>query len=37
MFWPLIGGFVAVILISVLLGWIMDPSRHGGGADGDHH
>lgn len=38
MFWPLIGGFVAVLVISVLLGWIMDTSRHGGGGvDSDHH
>jgi len=27
MFWPLIGGFIAVLLISILLGWIMDPAR----------
>lgn len=35
-FWPLIGGFVAFVLVAVLLGWILDPSRHGG-VDGDHH
>jgi len=35
-FWPLIGGFVAFVLIAVVLGWILDPSRHGG-VDGDHH
>jgi hypothetical protein len=29
MFWPLIGGFIAFVLVAVLLGWIMDPSRHG--------
>lgn len=34
MYWPLIGGFVAFVLISVLMGWIMDPDRHG---DGDRH
>jgi hypothetical protein len=27
MFWPLIGGFIAFLLVSVLLGWIMDPAR----------
>jgi F0F1-type ATP synthase assembly protein I len=35
-FWPLIGGFVAFVLVAVLLGWILDPSRHRG-ADGEHH
>ena len=34
MFWPLAGGFIAFILIAVLLGWILDPSRHG---DTDGH
>jgi hypothetical protein len=29
MYWPLIGGFVAFVLLAVLLGWILDPSRHG--------
>jgi hypothetical protein len=23
MFWPLIGGFIAFVLLSVLMGWIM--------------
>jgi F0F1-type ATP synthase assembly protein I len=27
MYWPLIVGFIAFILIAVLLGWILDPSR----------
>jgi hypothetical protein len=27
MFWPLIGGFIAFVLVAILLGWIMDPSR----------
>ncbi len=34
MFWPLIGGFVAFILLVVLLGWVMDTSRHDGAGDG---
>jgi hypothetical protein len=34
MYWPLIGGFVAFILISILLGWILDPSRN---RDADRH
>ena len=28
MYWPLIGGFIAFVLLAVLLGWIMDPDRH---------
>jgi len=24
MFWPLAGGFIAFVLLSLLLGWIMD-------------
>jgi hypothetical protein len=35
-FWPLIGGFVVFVLIAVVLGWILDPSRRSG-VDGDHH
>jgi hypothetical protein len=27
MYWPLIAGFVGVVLVSLLLGWIMDPAR----------
>jgi len=34
MYWPLIGGFIAFVLIAVLLGWIMDTSR---GGDADRH
>jgi hypothetical protein len=34
MFWPLIGGFIAFILVAILMGWMMDPSRHG---DRDGH
>jgi hypothetical protein len=30
MFWPLIGGFVAFVLLAILLGWIMDTSRRNG-------
>jgi hypothetical protein len=30
MFWPLIGAFIAFVLLAVLLGWIMDPSRRNG-------
>jgi hypothetical protein len=31
MYWPLIGGFIAFILIAVLLGWILDPDRRADG------
>jgi hypothetical protein len=36
MFWPLIGGFIAFVLLSIFLGWLMDPSRRGD-ASGDSH
>jgi len=30
MYWPLIGGFIAFLLVAVLLGWIMDAPRRRG-------
>jgi hypothetical protein len=36
MFWPLIGGFIAIVLLTIFIGWAVDPGRHKG-ADGDHH
>jgi len=27
MFWPLIGGFIVVVLLTVLMGWVLDPDR----------
>jgi hypothetical protein len=33
-YWPLIGGFIAFVLLAVLLGWVMD---RGGNTDRDHH
>jgi hypothetical protein len=33
MFWPLLGGFIAFVLLAVLLGWVMD-RPHNGDADG---
>jgi hypothetical protein len=27
MYWPLIGGFIAFVLIAVVLGWVVDPDR----------
>jgi hypothetical protein len=29
MFWPLIGGFIAFVLLAILLGWIIGPTRRG--------
>jgi F0F1-type ATP synthase assembly protein I len=26
MYWPLIGGFIAFVLLAVLIGWIIDSS-----------
>jgi len=34
MYWPLIGGFIVVLLITLLLGWIMDVPRRD---DADRH
>jgi len=34
MFWPLAAGFIAFVLLSLLLGWILDTSRRG---DSDQH
>jgi hypothetical protein len=34
-FWPLIGAFIAFVLFAIFMGWVMDPSRHGGGAGDD--
>jgi hypothetical protein len=34
MFWPLIGGFIAVLLLTILIGWWTDPDRPG---DSDGH
>jgi F0F1-type ATP synthase assembly protein I len=34
MYWPLIAGFIAFILIAVLLGWILDPDRRAGDRNG---
>jgi hypothetical protein len=27
-FWPLIGGFIAFVLLAVVIGWVMDTTRH---------
>jgi hypothetical protein len=35
MYWPLIGGFIAVLVLTLLIGWIMDTSRRG--KSDEHH
>jgi hypothetical protein len=35
-YWPLIGGFIAFVVIAILIGLAMDPG-HGGDADRDRH
>jgi hypothetical protein len=35
MYWPLIGGFIAFVLFSIFMGWVMDVPRRDG--DGDRH
>jgi hypothetical protein len=27
MYWPLLGGFIVIVLVTILLGWIMDAPR----------
>jgi hypothetical protein len=34
MYWPLIGGFIAFLLLAIFLGWVMD---RGGDASHDGH
>ena len=34
MYWPLIGGFIAFVLLAVLIGWIIDSSAR---RDADRH
>jgi hypothetical protein len=36
MYWPLFGGFIAFVLLAVLMGWILDPDRRWN-ADRDRH
>jgi hypothetical protein len=37
MYWPLIGGFIAIVLITILIGWIMDSRRGDAGNDQSGH
>jgi hypothetical protein len=34
-FWPLIGGFIALVLVTIIIGWVMDTG--GNGSEGDGH
>lgn len=36
MYWPLFGGFIAFVLLAVLMGWVLDSDRPWN-ADRDHH
>jgi hypothetical protein len=36
MYWPLIGGFIAFVVLAVFMGWLLDPSRRGD-TDQDRH
>jgi F0F1-type ATP synthase assembly protein I len=37
MYWPLIGGFIAVVLLTILIGWILDSSRRRNDARNEGH
>jgi F0F1-type ATP synthase assembly protein I len=37
MFIPLIGGFVAVVVVTVLIGWILENSSRRAGDQREHH
>lgn len=37
MYWPLFGGFVAFVLLALIMGWVMDPKRHGDADRRDRH
>jgi hypothetical protein len=37
MFWPLIVGFIVVVALTVLIGWLTDTSRRGGTGADEHH
>jgi hypothetical protein len=36
MYWPLVGGFIVFILLAVVIGWFVDPSRSGGSKHDQH-
>jgi hypothetical protein len=36
MYLPLLGGFIVFVLLAVLIGWFVDPSR-GGNSERDGH
>lgn len=36
MFIPLIGGFVVVVLVTIMIGWILDSSKRRDAGSGEH-
>jgi hypothetical protein len=36
-FWPLIGGFIAFVLLAILIGWWVDPDRGAGSGQDQRH
>jgi uncharacterized membrane protein len=35
MYWPLLGGFIAFVLLALVMGWVMDRGHRD--VDHDHH
>jgi hypothetical protein len=35
-YWPLIGGFIAFVLLTILIGWLVDPARRRDAGDDGH-
>jgi hypothetical protein len=36
MFWPLIGGFIGILLVTILIGWILESSSRRDSNSGEH-
>jgi hypothetical protein len=36
-FWPLIGAFIAFVLLAIVIGWWVDPDRAGDSGQDGHH
>lgn len=37
MYWPLLGGFIAFVLLAVIIGYFVDPARSGESSEREHH
>jgi hypothetical protein len=37
MFWPLIGAFVAFVLVAIIMGWVMERGPENGAGPDQHH